>query len=297
MAMQRRKTIDWLRREDLFDLNRSLPLPAVFQRIAVVTSQEAAGFQDFNTHLLQNIYGYRFQTNCFFAAVQGKNAENEICYALDLIAEQKNNFDAVVIVRGGGSRLDLSVFDALELCKKVAVMPLPVLAGVGHEADESVLDMVAHSALKTPTAVADFLIEHNLRFETALVNIAAQIHHLSDRQVRYASEAVKQIRSQILWSAQGILSFSNGILEKISADLPVLVQRRLHTERSRLLHSEQLATVFSPENTLRRGYSLTAKNGKIVKSADELLPGDLIETRLADGSVESQVALTRRPSS
>ena len=297
MAMQRRKTIDWLRREDMMDRNRSLQLPVVLQRIAVITSQEAAGFQDFNTHLRQNIYGYRFQTDCFFAAVQGKNAETEIGNALDMIAQQQDNFDAVVIVRGGGSRLDLSVFDALELCKKVAAMPLPILAGVGHEIDESVLDMIAHSALKTPTAVADFIIEHNLQFEAGLVNTAAQINHFAARQVRYAADDTEQIRSQILRSAQGILSFSNGILDKISADLPVITQRRLQSERSRLLHFEQLAIVYSPENTLRRGYSLTTKNGKIVKSADELQPGDLLETQLSRGNVESTVALIQRPSS
>ncbi len=289
MAMQRRQTIDMLRKEGLWDLNRALPLPAVIQRVAVITSPDAAGFHDFKTHLSQNMYGYRYETTCFFAAVQGKNAEPEICAALLQIAAQQQDFDVVTIIRGGGSRLDLSVFDARELCKTVAAMPVPVLTGVGHEIDESVLDMVAHTPLKTPTAVADFLVENNLRFESALLSTGAQILQFSGMQVQHAAELVEQLNTHCSFAAQRTITATDGILEKISSDLPRLSRQRVQSETNKLAHFEELATVFSPQNTLRRGYSLTVKNGKVVTSAGELQPGDQMTTRLSDGEIQSTV--------
>ncbi len=175
MNLRRRQTIQTLRELGLLDRNRALPLPPVLQRIAVVTSEGAAGFQDFREHLEKNAFGYRFACELFASSVQGKTAETELIAALNQVAGRNAAFDCVVIVRGGGARTDLAVFDGLELCKTVAEMPLPVFTGIGHDVDESVLDLTACAALKTPTAVADFLLQHNLFFENEIFRLGAQI--------------------------------------------------------------------------------------------------------------------------
>jgi len=289
MAMQRRQTIELLQKEGIWDDNRSLQLPAVLQRVAVITSPEAAGFMDFKAHLRENMYGYKFVATVFHAAVQGKNAVAEITAALHPIAENPERFDAVIIIRGGGARLDLSVFDDRDLCRAVAAMPLPVITGVGHEIDESVLDLIAHRALKTPTAVADFLVERNLYFESAILETAARMQQIAGLKVRHHTDLTEQLHQQMQRSAQRVLLSSKSNLDRISAEIPFLTRQRIVSEKQNLAHAEHLAAAFSPENILKRGYSLTLKNGKIVKSSSELSTGDIITTRLPDGTVQSRV--------
>lgn len=289
MAMQRRQTIELLQKEGIWDENRSLILPAVLQRVAVITSPEAAGFMDFKAHLRENIYGYQFSTTVFHAAVQGKNAVAEISAALNQIAENPERFDVAVIIRGGGARLDLSVFDDRDLCRAVAALPIPLLTGVGHEIDESVLDLIAHRALKTPTAVADFLVERNLYFESAVLEMAAQMQQIAGLKVRHNIDLTEQLHHQMQRSAQRVLFSAKNNLDNISASIPLLTRQRIASEKQNLAHADHLAAAFSPENILKRGYSLTLKNGKTVKSSSELAAGDTITTRLADGSVESRV--------
>ena len=227
IAQQRQKTIAQLQADGLLDAQQLLPLPTLIRRIAVISSPNAAGYEDFK-HQLDNS-PYRFETQLFGATMQGEGAVKSIIAALEGIA----GFDAVAIIRGGGATTDLSCFDNYELCAVCAQFDLPILSGIGHTRDVSVLDLVAHEALKTPTAVAEWLI-----------------HRMDEQMAKVA-------------------------------DLMLRLQRT--AERQILIRRHRLATC-NPERIYQRGYSLLTKNGKIIRSVNELLPGDKVTTHLADGS-------------
>ena len=289
LERQRRQVIQTLRQSGLLDRNGELPLPIVLQRIAVVTSEGAAGFQDFREQLQQNPFGYRFHCQLFNAAVQGKNAEAELLASLGQVADRAQEFDCIVVVRGGGARLDLAAFDGLALSQYVAQMPVPVLTGIGHDVDETVLDMVAHTALKTPTAVADFLIQHHLFFENALQRQADQIALASQYQLKISTLELERVESTVRWASRDRLQRAARQLDQWSEQLPGLAIRLLRNHQRQLAQMEALCTALQPEQVLRRGYSLTLKNGKTITSSAAVAPGDELETRLREGVVWSQV--------
>lgn len=234
IAQQRQKTIAQLQADGLLDAQQLLPLPTLIRRIAVISSPNAAGYEDFK-HQLDNS-PYRFETQLFGATMQGEGAVKSIIAALEGIA----GFDAVAIIRGGGATTDLSCFDNYELCAVCAQFDLPVLSGIGHTRDVSVLDLVAHEALKTPTAVAEWLI------------------HRMDEQMAKVADLMLRLQR--------------------TAERQILIRRH----RVELL--EQRLVTCNPERIYQRGYSLLTKNGKIIRSVNELLPGDKVTTHLADGS-------------
>ena len=289
LAMERLKTLENLQKGGLLERNQRLVLPAVVQRIAVVTSPDAAGFHDFKAHLAQNTFGYAFHYQCFFAAVQGRNAVPEIVAALNQIGQMHTRFDAVVLVRGGGARLDLAVFDSEAVAKAVSMAPLPVLSGIGHETDTSVLDMVAHSAFKTPTAVADFLLERALRFESQLLELSAQMAALGQRVVRYAAESLQMTQHTVTHTAQHNVQTAAAQLTAATRETTYLSRQVCQNQQRALLQMEQLVEALSPQTTLQRGYTLTSKNGTIVRSIAELSAGDVVDTLLADGTTRSVV--------
>lgn len=289
IELRRRQTIDTLRALGLLERNRALPLPAVLQRIAVVSSEGAAGFQDFREHLAANAFRYRFQCRLFSSAVQGDNAEPELIAALETIAAQRDRFDCAVILRGGGARTDLAAFDRLNLCKIAATLPLPLFTGIGHDADESVLDMVAHTALKTPTAVADFLIQHNLFFENSLLRIAGQIQETAAYHLKVKNLELHNLESASRWGARARARAAQQQIEQTASALPDLIRRQLLAAARQLEQAEALCAALHPEAALRRGFSLTLKDGKVVTAAAEVQPGDMLDTRLREGSVSSVV--------
>lgn len=289
LELQRRQTIDTLRQLGLLERNRTLPLPSVLQRIAVVTSEGAAGFQDFREHLTQNPFGYTFHCQLFSAAVQGKSLEAEIIAALEAVAAQRHRFDCVAVLRGGGARLDLAGFDALELCKTAAALPLPLLTGIGHDTDETVLDLVAHTALKTPTAVADFLIQHNLFFENNLARLAEHFRTAADRHLRIKNLEIANLEAALHWGAQSCIRSAHQHVDAIAAGLPALIRQRLHRAADDLHRADTLCNALHPEAVLRRGFSLTLKDGKALTHANAAKPGDLLETHLQDGVLVSRV--------
>lgn len=295
LELRRRQTVQTLRELDLFDKNRSLSLPSVLQRIAVVTSEGAAGFQDFREHLEKNSFGYQFDCQLFASSVQGKNAEVELLEALKKVAAQHENFDCTVIVRGGGARLDLAAFDGLELCKTVAQMPLPVFTGIGHDVDETVLDLVAHSALKTPTAVADFLLQHNLFFENEILRLAENIRATSDFRLKIKQLELEHLETATRLGSRECLRATARQLDMLEEKLPELALQTLRNQQRFLEKSEAICQAFDPASVLRRGYSLTLKNGKAVTSANELAAGDLLETHLQEGVIWSVVSPETRP--
>jgi len=294
MEQRRRAILQQLRDEELLELNRRQQLPVVLQRIAVLSSEQAAGRQDFLRQLEGNPYGYRFEHCLFPAAMQGSQVEPEVLKQLQAIAQQAHHFDCVVITRGGGARLDLSAFDSLALGRAIAAHSLPVLTGIGHDIDETVIDLVAHTALKTPTAAADFLIERNLQFESRINELGYQLQLLSQRRLHEEQQILLRAHQSLRLDARRTLQEQQGQLEQCAAQLLPLSRRPLREQKRHLAQLEQVIALLSPEATLRRGYTLTLKAGRIITGADQVQAGDTITTRFADGEVNSTIHPTKR---
>lgn len=291
----RRQTIATLREQDLLERNGNLPLPPVLQRIAVISSENAAGLQDFLEQLKGNEFGYSFECQLFESSVQGVGAAAEMQYALKRVAAESAFYDCAVIVRGGGARLDLAAFDNLELCRTLAGMPLPVLSGIGHDIDETVLDLVAHTALKTPTAVAEFLIRHNLFFENRLLQTAGEIRSMAEFQARIGTLELNRREMELTLESRQRLLRAGRQLDTWETALPQLAAGSLRVQHRFLDHAEALCEALSPEKVLQRGYSITMHEGRVLTSAQGVQPGDVLETRLADGMLQSVVPPNRVP--
>ena len=309
MARKRQEIIRQLKDEGVFDLQKELQLPLFCQRIAVISSQTAAGYGDFCNQLSDNLYGFQFRTQLFPAIMQGEGVEQSIINALERIYNM--DFDCVVIIRGGGATSDMSGFDTLALAENVANFPLPIITGIGHDRDESILDMVSHTSVKTPTAAAAFLIDHLKTVMDILNDSQEQIVRLAQQKLTFyksqfatiaellprlfSNVKVRQearldaLNNSITHLAQLRLSSFNSQLSTIESKLPILLERRVMTEKHRLQLIEEKAKSLDPTLLLKRGYSITLKDGKTVRDAHQLHTGDDIETRLANGTVHSTV--------
>ena len=314
MARKRQEIIRQLKAEGVFDLQKGLRLPLFCQRIAIISSETAAGYGDFCNQLADNPYGFRFETRLFPATMQGEGVEQSIITALERIyaaTQADGSFDAVVIIRGGGATSDMSGFDTLALAENVANFPIPIITGIGHDRDESILDMVSHTRVKTPTAAAALLIDH-------LKAVLDALNDAQDRITGYTQQKLSVLKAQLSAIAETlprifttvrtryearldslnsriISAVKQGIIthqSRISAfeeRLPIILDRRLMTEKHRLQLIEEKAKSLDPVLLLKRGYSITLKNGKALRDAAALRPGDEIETRLANGTVRSTV--------
>ena len=267
LQSQRQKILRRLEEEGVLTLNKELEIPELPQRIAVISSSTAAGYEDFLNHLINNRFGYVFYPKLFPALMQGEQTEASVIMALDKIYKYKELFDVVVIIRGGGATSDLASFDSYLLAANCAQFPLPIITGIGHERDDTVLDFVANHRAKTPTAVADFLI--NCIDETAA--------ELFD------------CRSIITEDAQAFLKSAFTNLQVSTSRLPLLARTMLTIRQSQLKEKESFFRLSSPKYILDKGYSITLKNGKALKSSKELKEGDSIETLLAEGKITSAV--------
>ena len=285
MARKRQEIIKKLKDEGVFDLQKELRLPMFCQRIAVISSQTAAGYGDFCNQLADNPYGFKFETQLFPATMQGEGVEQSIISALERIYD--TDYDCVVIIRGGGATSDMSGFDTLALAENVANFPIPIITGIGHERDEGILDMVSHTRVKTPTAAAAFLIEH-------LKEVLDVIDSSQDRIARYAQQKLTTLNSQLAIVSESIPRLFSLVKTRQESKLDIFEQRmrtsidrRLTSESHKLeLISEKLKAL-DPTLLLARGYSITMHNGHAVKDASSLAPGTEIETRLAKGTIHS----------
>ena len=311
MARRRQEIIRILKEEGVFDLNKELCLSLFASRIAVVSSESAAGYGDFCNQLDTNAYGFAFSVRLFPAVMQGERTEGSIISALDAINSEADDFDCVVIIRGGGAVSDLSAFDSLALAENVANFPLPVITGIGHERDESVLDMVANKRVKTPTAAAALLIENLKHTYDRIVQAQERISVSVSRRMDYERVRLERVsgRIPVLFSlvktrqqaridslfarvgaaAGRIVAEERLRLDRLSVALAPAVRQRLSAENHRLELLGQRISAVDPAILLRRGYSITLHNGRAVYSPDQLSDGDVIETRLAEGNVRSVV--------
>lgn len=311
MARRRMEIIRKLEEEGVLELNKQLPLPMFMQRIAVVSSPTAAGYGDFRDQLQTNPYGYRFSITLFPATMQGEGVEQSIVGALNEIYQREADFDCVVIIRGGGASSDLSGFDSLSLAENVANFPLPVIAGIGHERDETVVDIVAHTSVKTPTAAAALLIDNlhsvdqllsDMRqriYSSVRLSMQAELQRLSHfSQViptLFSLVSTRQLSrigtlsQRLLSAAQQQVAESKGRTQLMAERIPAAAGRRLSDERHRLEMLSQNVRALDPQLILDRGYSITLLNGKAVRNSSELAPGDELHTRFAEGEVKSVV--------
>ncbi len=289
LAMQKQQILEQLQVLDLLEANRQIPLPAVIQNIAIISSVRAAGYQDFVQQLLENPYGYQYRCRLFPAAMQGQEVEKEVLRQLKTINRRKEDFDAVIIIRGGGARLDLAAFDNLALAMAVAQCALPVITGIGHDIDESVLDKVAHLALKTPTAVADFLIQKTLTFESQLLDLGYQLGTLSRDLLNSNQLQIALLQERFKQSGKELIHRERIQLQQADYQLRTATKQNLKQGQQTLDQVSKMIELLSLETQLKRGFSLTLKGGQIVKSAKNVGPGDQITTILADGEINSTI--------
>lgn len=274
MARRRQEIIRQLKEEGVFDLQRELHIPMFAQHIAVISAAGAAGYGDFVHQLEDNDYGFKFDVQLFPTIMQGEQVEQSIIAALNkiyeantLVGSPTDRFDCVVIIRGGGATADLSGFDTLALAENVAQFPLPIITGIGHDRDESILDMVSNTRVKTPTAAAALLIDNLLQVLTRIDSAQQRITTAISQ--RFANQKER--------------------LSSMQTIIPVLAQRILSNAKHRLELLELQLQGYDPQLLLRRGYSITLHNGRAVRDPKQLKAGDEIETRVEHGSIISTV--------
>lgn len=288
-AMKRQLIIKKLEEDGVFGMNKELDFPMAPQRIAIISSRNAAGYTDFINQLTGNNYGYVFYTALFESAMQGPDIESGIIEALNKIADNSDLFDLVVIIRGGGSQTDLSWFDNYNIAFHVTQFPLPVITGIGHEKDMSVTDMVANIALKTPTATAEFIL-------TSIAETDSHIHDMwqkiRDLSLQYTFRAGLSPANQATRLASATKLFSiqrKAILEKYRENLRSLTTNSLGLINLKIDTLASSLNILNPDNVLKRGYTITSLNGKIIKAKENLKEDDVIDTTFSDGKVKSRV--------
>ena len=267
LAKQRQATIQQLTEDGVMDLQKALQIPSLPRRVAVISSADAAGYGDFCDQLKHNRFGFKFHVQLYPAVVQGDTAARSVVQALNSIAALEEEWDVVVIIRGGGASTDMSCFDDYNLASHCAQFPLPIIAGIGHTRDVSVVDMVVHTSVKTPTAAAEWLIER----------VAEQVDRVGGlmlRLQRATQNAVSREKKRLLLYEQQIFN---------------AVRRKAVRERGKLDLWMKTIELHSPERIFKMGYSLTMVNGKMVRSQSEVNEGDVLETHLHDGVIQSVV--------
>jgi exodeoxyribonuclease VII large subunit len=359
MALQRKEIITRLQSEGIFEMNKELELPLVPQKIAIISSATAAGFQDFMNQLEGNEFGFKYYTKLFEATMQGAETVPSIIYALERIFQYEDFFDVVIIIRGGGATADLASFDNYDLAFNVTQFPLPIITGIGHEKDDTIIDLVAHTRMKTPTAVAEFLISGVASYYERLQELENEVVKLVRSAIDEEQNKLERIAESLNYSVSGFINekevqltkTGNELQQKVSefsfkknyelnnlkhdldsavalwfvenknrvyqkqrvlkrvADAAIVkeegklihlkeqleyeLRRILFKEKERIHINENTTRLLDPKNVLKRGYSLTLKEGEIVKTAKQLNPNDEIETRFADGSVKSKITKNR----
>ena len=283
LELNRIKLIERLKNEGLWQVNRSINLPNVIQRMAVISSSNAAGYVDFVEQLRSNPYGYQYQITLFEAAMQGHNTERETCSALDLIFNSKDHFDAIVIIRGGGSKIDLSYFDNFNIAAKIAKSPLCVIAGIGHEIDLSVTDMVVKLSLKTPTACASMVIDHMVSYESQIQDFLGKVETITNLTIERQSNTLQYTLYVLKTKPQEILS--NAIIEcaNIENEVQTHSDYIFKLEGVKCDHIIELIISHDPVFVLKKGYTLVRQHGLVVSRKSKLEEGVSLEIEFQDG--------------
>jgi len=289
MAARRLKIIRQLEADGVVDMNKQLEFPELPQRLAIISSPTAAGYGDFSDQLNNDPSHFTFYSKLFPAIMQGDQAEASIISALEKIYEHIELFDVVVIIRGGGATTDLACFDSYDLAINCAQFPLPIISGIGHQRDISILDMVAHSSVKTPTAAAEFLISKMQEAENQAINIVADIQNLVRNKIDNELRSIDQIQMRIKQTLRSWTVQRSHTLDRQKNRLKSAVRIQLLRQNNRLLLLEKNIETHSPNYLLKHGYTITTVNGKRITSAEQIKTGDKIRTFVSDGDFESEI--------
>lgn len=292
MAARKLEIIRRLEADGVMDMNKQLPMPALPQRVAVISSASAAGYDDF-CHQLRS-YPFCFYTKLFPAIMQGENAESSIIKALDKIYTHAELFDAVLIIRGGGAATDLSCFDSYHLALNFAQFPLPVIAGIGHTRDVSILDMVAHTSVKTPTAAAEFLVNIVAEQWDKVTQLAEEIETAVTRQTQNQQQKLEMIRYKLRHAVKADTLSKKHLLETKKIQLRNAIHTLLNKQKNRLQLIENKITVHSPVYLMKHGYTITFVNGKRLTSVSEISSGAQVKTYVQDGNFVSTVSEVKK---
>lgn len=293
LAKRRREILQQLEKDGILHDNQSLPLPRLLKRIAVISSATAAGYGDFCHQLEENDYGFHFEVQLFPAVMQGEQVPESIIAALEEIREEPP-FDLVVIIRGGGASSDLSDFDSYELAACIALYPLPVLTGIGHERDETVLDYVAHTKVKTPTAAASFIIEHQAEEAALLDDLYQRITHSAKEQIQREKQRLEHQRAVLPLLFMGFYQKGENKLVLLSQRLSSSAKQSLEREKHSLQLMQQRLNSLDPRLLLKRGYTITTCGGKLVRSIEGLAEGEVLTTQTEKGEIYSKVVLCKK---
>lgn len=311
MARKKKEVMERLSREGIMNLNKELSLPLVPQRVAVISSSTAAGYGDFVKHLETNPFGYRIHHALFQSLMQGQEAETSIMAALEVIRGSKELYDAVVIIRGGGSQIDLSYFNSYGLAAGIAKFPLPVITGIGHERDDTVADIVAHTKCKTPTDVAQLIVSAVRSFEERVLEtrrrlieltkaimweerhrvsvVAQQFKHIVVQTFHAEHSSLNAAVHKLIHGASLTVSSRMNALQRYAGEIKSGARLYLQSQYTKLRHLEQATRLLDPVNILKRGYSITYLKDKAIIDAREASEGDVITTRLFSGLIKSKV--------
>ena len=289
MAARRLKIIRQLEQDGIMDMNRQLPFPELPQRLAIISSPTAAGYGDFCDQLNNDSSQFAFYIKLYPAVMQGDQAETSMISALEKIYENIDLFDVVIVIRGGGAITDLACFDSYELALNCAQFPLPVIAGIGHQRDVSILDMVAHTSVKTPTAVAEFLISKMQTAENMAINVISDIRYIIRTRIETESRLINQTQLQIKQTLRGWVLQKTHMLERQKSRLQSNVRMQLLKQNNKLSLLDKNIETHSPIFLLKHGYTITTLNGKRITSGKQVKSGDQIRTYVSDGDFESEI--------
>jgi len=294
MALRREAIVRKLTADGVMTMNRELPLAPYPRYIAVISSSRAAGYQDFINHLANNPYGYVFKPELFEAAMQGETTERSVIEALDLISGASAEYDATVIIRGGGSTTDLSWFDSYDIAFYITQFPIPVLTGIGHEKDLTVTDMVAWRSFKTPTAVADFIVEQTLESENRIIDMASALYTEAAGMISSVEEQLSSLQNRTAATARLIVGVKGEQLSYHADTLLRIKSNSLRSAKEKIDRMESALRHLDPAGVMQRGFTLTTKDGKILHSIAGLEPGDTIITHFEKGRATSIVKETSK---
>jgi len=284
LELARQAIIEKLDKKGLLDLNESIPFSSVMQNIAVISSKTAAGYQDFIAQMGNNGYAYSFNLVLFQSAMQGHKVRAEVKKAIKQIHED-GSFDCIVIIRGGGSKMDLSAFDDYDIGVAIAESDIPIITGIGHQIDNTVADIVAHTSVKTPTAVADFLIEHNSLFEGELLTLEAQIYQLSRSIIQHEMMTLTQVENDLAHAVRMDVLELNLSIEHIEKALEESSSRLLSMSQLQLDQIENSLELLDPQKIIQRGFAAIKQNGKYIQHKKDIKLSKDISIELSDGTL------------
>jgi exodeoxyribonuclease VII large subunit len=284
LELQRQAILDKLEAKGLIDINEQIPLPSVLQNIAVISSETAAGYKDFIKQIEQNAYWYDYNLMLYNTAVQGHRVRAEVSRALKTIKEE-GICDCVVITRGGGSKMDLAAFDDFEIGEAIASSDVPVITAIGHQIDNTVADIVAHTSVKTPTAAADFLIEHNSQFEAKVLLLEERINQIAVGYIQHAKVELDKLESNIQSQATLNLWELNNGLDNTYREITTTARQSIKFAESTLSNIEQQLDLMDPKYILKRGFAAIKQSGKYVQKAKSIDYTKDIQIELADDSI------------